>query len=155
MEIRKAQTTDVSELLHLRLENAAYHANEVAQCKLKESAVEFFKTHTEDCLAKENCTVFIAIENHKPIGYIIGFINQQHPIFDLGKEALIDDFYVQPAFQKNGIGKLLYTKLVNWFQENAMERINLNVYQNNSSGEHFWKKNGFETQFMRMSKKLK
>tara|TARA_B110000014_G_scaffold91459_1_gene62838 strand:+ start:252 stop:716 length:465 start_codon:yes stop_codon:yes gene_type:complete len=152
MRIRKAIEQDLDSLLKLRLENAKYHSESVVQKPLKIDFYDFFMKHTMECLADRDCQVFIAYDNSETVGYIIGFINKNHPIFDLGKEALIDDFYVKSSHRTKGYGSKLYDNMIEWFKSNSIERINLNVYLNNSSGNDFWEKENFTTQFYRKSK---
>jgi len=154
MEIRKANIIDIESLIELRLENAEYHAN-LLQYELKADYADFFKTHTENCFNNEDCNIIIALVGDKVIGYIIGFINQKHPIFDIGMEGLIDDFYISSSFQKKGYGNNLYDKLLIWFNHNNIEYINLNVYDKNLKGMKFWNKQNFKIQFNRMTKEIK
>jgi len=154
MEIRNATKLDIDSLLELRLANAIYHAETISKCTLGPNAFKFLKTHTLDCLSNTDCKFLIVTIDKKPVGYIIGFINQQHPIFDFGNEGLIDDFYITPSFQQNGYGEKVYMQLIKWFKEKNIKRINLNVYQNNTKGSSFWSKHNFNTQFNRMSKEL-
>lgn len=154
MEIKSAGNIDMESLLKLRFENAEYHSKIVSKSPLKSNALSFLRAHTVDCMNNEDCNIIIAVIDDVIVGYIIGFINQQHPIFDFGKESLIDDFYIKSNFQQKGYGKILYEKLIEWLNQNGMKKINLNVYQNNSKGNNFWEKQKFKVQFNRMSKEI-
>jgi len=155
MEIRKAIEQDLDVLVELRFENAKYHSEFVVCKPLKADTIDFLKNHTIECLTSQDCKVFIATDNSEIFGYIIGFINKNHPIFELGKEALIDDFYVVSKHRKKGYGNGLYNHLIDWFKSNDIERINLNVYLDNTFGNSFWEKEKFTTQFYRKSKRVK
>ncbi|WP_440881371.1 hypothetical protein [Tenacibaculum sp. C7A-26P2] len=97
---RKATDQDLDYLLKLRLENAKYRSESVVQKPLK---MDFFKNHTTECLTDRDCEVFITYDNSETVGYIVGFINKNHPIFDLVKDALIDDFYVKSSNRKKAM----------------------------------------------------
>ena len=154
MRFRIAQIKDLDRILELQLLNAKYHADMVSGGALKVHTRTFFENLTKKRIENPGTKVCLAIENDRIIGYAIGCLNEQHPIFDLGKEGLIDDLYVDVNFRRLGYANLLVKELMNWFCENEVEQVVLNVYASNIKGDAFWTKQGFGIQFKRMIKQL-
>src|SRR4051794_13655668 len=115
MKLKIAEKLDLENLIHLRFENANYHASLISESKLKPNVKEFLAEHTIKAFEDKNARLLLAIENGKIIGYTIGFVNQQHPLFDFGKQGLIDDIYIHSNYQRKGHGEDLITELFVWF----------------------------------------
>lgn len=154
MIIRSAITEDANRIVELRLLNAHYHVELVSGGKLKPTTESFFEVDTSKKLIDPLSKVILGIENNIVVAYAIGCIGQSHPIFDFGEQAIIDDVFVSPDFQRHGYGNRLIEELFQWFKQNNIERIDLNVYNSNSKGGYFWENHGFDVFFKRMSKQV-
>lgn len=155
MELRVAQKNDLEDIVELRFENAIYHSTIMGSANLKPEAKNFFRDHTQRVFEDDNAKILVVSKDKVLLGYVIGFINQQHPIFDFGKQGLIDDVYIQTQNQREGYGRMLVAELFQWFSEQQVKRVELNVYQTNAIGVQFWEKVGFESYFQRMFKEIK
>lgn len=154
MKIRSANKSDLDRVIALQLINAQYHADLVSNGKLKVDLPSFFEKHTRKVFEKEASKIFVGEQDGAIIAYAVACIDQQHPVFDLGMQGLIDDIYVSVAFQRLGYGALLLEAIMAWFREKEIERVDLNVYESNEKGAGFWQKHGFEVQFRRLGKQV-
>jgi ribosomal protein S18 acetylase RimI-like enzyme len=57
-----------------------------------------------------------------------------------GKMVYLEDFYVQPAFRKLGLGKLLFDTVVQYSQENKYKGLTWQVLEWNELAINFYKK---------------
>ena len=122
--------------------------------KLKASAESYFKEHTNKAIEDDKTKILVGEVNERIIAYVIGNVGQEHPILDFGNQALIDDLYVCIEFQRLGYANILIDTLIEWFCENEVKRIDLNVYDINPKGSAFWKEKQFENLFKRLTKKV-
>lgn len=154
MEIREVRNEDLDSLINLRLENAAFHASKVLNVKLKVDAKSFFVNQTKEMLEDESCMIFLSTVHDIIVGYIIGFKNKSHPIFEFSNQGLIDDIYVSGRYQRKDFGKLLLDKISAWFKQENVKYVTIHVYQDNLKGQSFWLKNGFQIQSNKMIKEI-
>lgn len=79
---------------------------------------------------------FVAEENGKIIGFIIGKISE-----DIGQIKLIA---VDPSYQEKGIGRKLVEHLLNYLKENRARRVLARSRTKNKAGINFLKNSGFK-----------
>ena len=154
VKVRNAVITDIDKIIELRLMNAQYHADLVLKTGLRSGILSFFTNHTYKIINDNNFKISVGVKNDCIVAYAIGCIGQEHPIFDYGKQGLIDDVFVIKELRALGYGQILVNELMEWFQDNKTERVDLNVYQLNSRAASFWEKQGFQVLFKRMTKKI-
>ncbi|MGB0840053.1 MAG: GNAT family N-acetyltransferase [Chitinophagales bacterium] len=156
MTIRLATKKDIDTITQMRLLNAQFHANLLGKNVLKPKAeIEvFFRNHTTKMVDTVNAKILMITEQEDVVGYVIGILTPDHPIFDFGKNALVDDVYIRPDFQGKGYGKALVNNLFDWFRTENVDQIQLNVYVTNDVARHFWQKMGFSIRTERMIQKL-
>lgn len=153
--IRTAEQSDLEELTNLRLKNATYHSNLSQIYKIKKNIKQTLKENTSSMIEGKQSTIFIALENNKIIGYTIGILKGEHPIFEFPKIGFIDDTYINLEYHNKGIGSALIAKLQFWFKENKIDRVDLKVFNLNQNGIKFWKKIGFNCNMLGMTKSIK
>jgi len=57
----------------------------------------------------------------------------------------VNDFYVDPAMRRKGVGRALATRLLDEAKAMRVERIDLEVTPTNAAAAAFWKSLGFRT----------
>lgn len=72
----------------------------------------------------------------------------------VGEHLEPDNVFIQPAYRKKGIGK----KLNHWLEQLAKKRgikvLELNCYVENSAGQEFWQKQGYQQIGLHYQKKI-
>ena len=86
-------------------------------------------------LAKNPNTCFIAVEDEKIIGTILGGND--------GKRGYIYHLAVDVNFRRRGIGKALVERTVEALKHEGINGIKIFVFRDNESGNIFWEKLGF------------
>lgn len=65
------------------------------------------------------------------------------PSAELGRVLVVQDFYVDPALRKKGIGRALAMRLLEEAKAMRIDRVDLEVFPKNEGAAAFWKKMGF------------
>ncbi|MEK6986661.1 MAG: GNAT family N-acetyltransferase [Candidatus Thermoplasmatota archaeon] len=68
------------------------------------------------------------------------------PSAELGRMLVVQDFFVDPATRRKGVGRALATKLLEEAKAMHVDRIDLEVLPSNAAAAAFWKSLGFRTQ---------
>ena len=80
-------------------------------------------------------TSFVAIENEKLIGIILGGHD--------GRRGYIYHLAVNENYRKNGIGSELVKNCLDAFKQEKISKVALLVFKYNEVGNSFWEKQGF------------
>ena len=85
----------------------------------------------------------VVLEKEKVIGYLIGKIEKPKPYAAPEKIGKVASAFVSEKYRRKGVGKKTVEKLLEWFKENKIKHIELNVDSRNKIGLGAWKKFGF------------
>ncbi len=114
---------------------------------------QLFKSVVDNWIGNKENFVFVAEENGKLIGHIVGSIqNKNDRVLD--KEGSIDEWFVEESFREQGVGMLLYHALLEVFKENDYNRLGLKVYSANKNTIEMYHRMGFLDLELTMVKKL-
>ena len=80
-------------------------------------------------------TSFVAIQNEKLIGIILGGHD--------GRRGYIYHLSVNENYRKNGIGSSLVKNCLEAFKQEKISKVALLVFKYNEAGNSFWEKQGF------------
>ncbi len=126
-------------------------------------------------LGGSNRQVFVAVSGECLAGFIdikiinypssIGFKSILKRILHPAKKGIllpikpirwgfIEDCYVVPSLRKQGIGSQLVVSATKWFQSKNVGRIELSLVAKNTEGEAFWRKAGYETFRLSLSRDI-
>ncbi|TMA00618.1 MAG: GNAT family N-acetyltransferase [Methanobacteriota archaeon] len=67
------------------------------------------------------------------------------PSAEEGRLLVLNDFFVDPAMRRKGVGRALATRLLEEAKAMRVERIDLEVTPTNAPAAAFWKSMGFRT----------
>lgn len=154
MEIRKATMDDFEQLFRLKLESKEderQHNNTLLPVnKVKENYGEYL----EKDLKSQYRAVFMAIEDNKPIGMIIGRIYRSLRVTGYERRGSIGNLYVSEKYRKRGVAKRLLMAITDWFKSREATALTLTVYKSNKSLIGMYKKFDFEKRSINMYKKI-
>ncbi len=143
--IRKANNTDFDQLSKLFHEfNFDFNisvTNGQAKELLKVEDEKFFtKSCTEWILSSLIC--FVAEQGNTLLGYISGNvkINEGETY---SPEGIIDTWFVTASQRGNGVGKLLYQALLEYFSDQKCKVLTLEAYYQNSNTISTYERMGF------------
>ena len=127
------------------------------QIMLPEYREEIFKMDINKTYSQEG-KVYLAIENDLIVGLVMGIVEEKDDIDkltnDCAKTGSVIELIVKDNIRGNGIGKLLLTKIEEYFKTIDCKRINIEVFGPNKKGLNFYEKNGYIPRDIIVSKRL-
>lgn len=103
-----------------------------------------------------NGKCYLAIENNKVVGLIMGTIPQYDEYdyldYECPKRGEITELIVTSNIRSKGIGKILINHMENYFKSQKCEYIIVDVFEYNEIGKSFYNKEGYHS---RMETKIK
>lgn len=115
----------------------------------------FEKTMNE--VNKYEGKIFLAIENEKVIGLIVGLINNEEEStydFKAPKRGRVTELVVSKKCRSNGIGKQLLDKMEKHFKEVGCKGVLIDVFAYNENAQKFYYKNGYFNRNIEVMKKI-
>ena len=102
---------------------------------------------------------YLAIENDKAIGLIMGIIikfdEYDYLDYKCPKEGEITELIVTSKTRNNGVGQLLMEKMEEYFKSVGCEYILVDVFAYNKNGINFYDKQGYHPRMHTGIKKIK
>ena len=141
--IRRATEEDLGTITELWWKSAQYHTSIDSRFEYASDTRSHTEKYHAGLLEKDNVRIFVA-EGEEIVGHIVAYIIQSPPIRAYPQSGLIDGFFVDYPFQRQGIGTLLWLEATKWFREHNISKVHLTVAVKNSTAIAFWKHVGFE-----------
>jgi ribosomal protein S18 acetylase RimI-like enzyme len=117
---------------------------------------EFYKKWMKDRKAEiwdEKGEIFVAEIEGKIVGYVYGLVKDiNEPEYIPEKTGNIEELYVMPQYQKEGIATALIEKITQDFKINHCHTITLIVLQDNTHAVDYYHKRNFRTVTQEMIK---
>ena len=153
--IRRAQQSDLDQLVTLWQELAELHADLMPEFALVPSGDKSVRAHLAELLRDDNERVFVAEENGALIGFINGAVRENPPVFAERYIGYIADAIVTVRSRRRGVGEQLVSTINAWFRERGIRIIHLTAATGNPIAQAFWRKMGFADYMTRMRNELR
>jgi len=157
MQIRKAIYSDKQELIRLikAFETAdEFLSEEQHKIRAYKDIDGMAEETAEEYLSNPAWTVFVAEENGKLIGCVCGEIREKkYRLYN--KEGYITGWYVEDAYKGRGIGKQLFTELVEALKEAGCTHLALDTHIENKKAVAIYEHLGFTKRLYNFYKPLK
>ena len=150
--IRRAQQSDLEQLLALWQELAELHADLLPEFALAPAQEQSVRAHLAELLRDDNERIFVAEENGALIGYINGAVRENPPVFTERHIGYIADAIVTARSRRRGVGEQLVQTMDAWFRERGVRIIHLGAATGNPIAQQFWRKMGFAEYMTQMRK---
>jgi len=139
--IRKATEKDIPAVVELWEEHQEYHVECDAYFERSKDAKSGFREYLEGNL--EGLGLFVAEVNERKVGFVLGEVDRRPPCFAKREYGMIDDLGVTEEWRGRGIGHRLVERMMVWFEEQGIDRIEARVLVTNPLASTFWEKMGF------------
>ena len=107
---------------------------------------------------ENNGKCYLAIENTKVIGLIMGYVRKYDEYdyldYKCPKCGEISELIVSKTARSKGIGQKLMQKIEKYFKSIGCEYINVDVFAYNKNAINFYEKNGYHTRGLINIKKI-
>lgn len=118
---------------------------------------DYFEMDLE-LINKQDGKIFLAIENDKIIGLVLGAVNLNDEIDkltnDCAKTGNVLELIVKNSSRGHGIGKLLLNEIETYFKNINCKKINIEVFGPNKSALNFYLTNNYTIRDYIVSKKI-
>ena len=109
-------------------------------------------------IKEKNGKCYLAIENDKAIGLIMGIIKKfdeyDYLDYKCPKEGEITELIVTSKIRSNGVGQLLMNKMEEYFKSVGCKYILVDVFAFNKNGINFYNKQGYHPRMYTDIKKI-
>jgi GNAT superfamily N-acetyltransferase len=105
-------------------------------------------------LSRPESFAFLAEDEEKPVGFVIGFYEESHFMWETGRVGHVDSFYVLPETRGQGVGRLLMEAAYAAMREAGASTVALEMVAGNEVARKFYEKEGFTTTFVQMHRSL-
>lgn len=117
---------------------AAYHASEGVKPR-----PERISWAVEQILRNRvGGVLLVAREKRAVVGVALAVYS---PSAELGRLLVVNDFFVDPAMRRKGVGRALAQRLLEDAKAMRVERVDLEITPTNAIAAAFWKSMGFRT----------
>lgn len=154
MVIYKADKKDIIDLCDMWFELQTYHKDLAAYVKEVSGWRAVKEKELMLVLGCNNTVILIAREGNNALGYIKGCIREKSPVYENTKTGMIEELFVKEEARKAGIGRNLVHHLKLWFLNNGISEVIIHVSYDNLLARSFWNSMGFETNSIRMIKRI-
>ena len=155
MLIRRAQTTDIPEMLRLLVQVCNVHAA-IRPDIFKLNGNKYTASELESILADESRPIWCALEGDRFLGYC--FCQWQEyrdsTVSTDRRELYIDDLCVEEAARGKGVATALYRHVCAEAKAQGCDIITLNVWCGNDSAMGFYEKMGMKARKITMEMPL-
>lgn len=107
---------------------------------------------------KNNGKCYLAIEEEKTIGLIMGYVRSYDKYdyldYKCPKSGEVSELVVSKSARGKGIGKKLMDKMENYFKSIGCEYIFIDVFAYNKNAIEFYNKHGYHTRMLVDVKKI-
>ena len=106
-----------------------------------------------EMLSISTATLSVAEDGKRLIGYIYGRI-ENRPKMVLDRCGIIEDWFVEEKYRGQGIGEMLWDKLIRWFKSKKCNCLETDAYPTNKLAVNIYHELGFIDKKIVLMKKL-
>lgn len=150
MEIKQATMDDFDELFKLKLESREEARQFNEKLVATNEVADRYESYLKKDLSNEWRAVFIAVEDGKIVGMVLGKIFRSMYIQGHERLGYISNLYVKKGFRKKGLGKKLTQAVIDWFKSKEAVALTLEVYEKNKAALNLYHKLGFKNHSVKM-----
>jgi len=141
--IRPATQRDAEAIGDLWVELMNYHATLDPRFSVPRHGRVNYIRQVQKALRDESFQVLVAVNGQRVvIGFVMGYIGQNPPIFASSRFGFIADLCVTQVHRRQGIGERLVQEICRWFRLRGLNSVQMNVAHHNPQSQSFWRKLG-------------
>jgi ribosomal protein S18 acetylase RimI-like enzyme len=151
MIIRPAQLTDIPNLLPMIAKICAAHENwDSAKYGFLPNPAQRYESWLNRLIPNSRDLCLIAEVDQQQIGFLIGTIEQEVPIYHLQEYAFIHDLWIEPEYRRGGIAKQLVQQAIAHFRQLGIAQIRLDTVRVNEAARQLFADCGFRISTIEM-----
>ena len=142
LTIRRAAPEDLPRITELWKEMMDYHLSLDPRFDMAIDSEEAYLDYLFSVLDNYDYALFVAVKEKEIIGYTIGMILANPPVFALERYGFIAEMAVTASEQRSGMGRQMWDHVRRWFKRRGIDVVQLNVSPRNERGYTFWQESG-------------
>ena len=152
MEVRKAQTSDLDDLIELNLEVHAIHLQERPE-EFKELSAQDIRSSLSYVLSQKSAEILVCCSEEQVVGYVlVRVVNRpENPVQKPRTFLYIDQIDVKKEYRRQGVGKLILDAAREFAIQQGLDLVTLDVWKFNVNAVSFFRSQGFEPWIERMA----
>ncbi|MDR5693728.1 MAG: GNAT family N-acetyltransferase [Armatimonadota bacterium] len=150
IEIRRATSFDIPQIVPLWKELAAYHATLDPAFAISPEGGEAYVEYLHTLMRNREALVVVALDQRELVGYAVGRVSTLPRTFLVRRRGYIHDVFVRESYRLRGVGRQLIGELLQWFRGQGITLVELTVAIQNAQALAFWEKLGFTTYMVHM-----
>lgn len=146
--VRKAKIKDISIIAESAVELLKYHARFDSYFAPVKNAKDIYTQYFKRCIYNSKKQLLVAECDGKFAGYALIEITSRPPVLKIKNMGVVNDIFVVEEFRKKGIGKELFTGMLDWIKNKkanyeSLDYIELSVNIKDAVSQKAWAKYGF------------
>jgi ribosomal protein S18 acetylase RimI-like enzyme len=156
MTIRPALPDDVPAVLDMVQKEAAFHESLApAKYPYRPGVTEMYRGWLTQRAGDARSAFFVAdaagrAEAPRPVGFIVGTVEREIPIYRLSEFGFVHDLWVDPDYRHEGVGRQLVMHAIERFAQIGVRQVRLDVVHNNPAARALFEQCGFKPSTMEM-----
>ena len=134
----------MAELLALWRELVQSEAAIDSRAGVQPQGGEAFRRNLPLWMERDDAQVLVAEANGRVLGYAIGLIQENVPVFSLARYGQLSDIYVAKPWRGRGVAMDLYGTVENWFRTQGVSVVQANVLHGDAASQRVLRGLGFE-----------
>ena len=134
---------DVERIAELRVALLREHKSNAIYSRLRRDALHRAVELTQEQLASDREQMFVAAKGERVVGVIRCIEQRGHRLLRPPRFALISTVYVEPAFRRQGVLRLLMEAAIGWSRERGLTEMRLQNAIDNPLALAAWDALGF------------
>lgn len=143
VSVQRAQFEDIPCVVRLWRMMLDFHLERDERFRLVEDAQRLLESHLEQSLLRDDHLVAVAMFDSEVVGYVHAAVLENLEVFAVRRYGLVADLMVKPEIRRRGVGLALWGFAQEWFRQQAISCIQLNVSELNPEAQEFWRACGF------------
>jgi ribosomal protein S18 acetylase RimI-like enzyme len=160
-EVRRARLDEVNSIVSLwnglmRDQNhfTVPDGSEKVNPDLRADCEEVFKSFARRTIHSKNGIVLLSLLGDEPVGYLIGYIQDFIPVYEMKKIAYLSDLYVSDNHRGNGLATRMSRDFETWALGKGVDHSTLQVIHNNDRARKLYSRLGYKETLISMRKSL-
>lgn len=141
--IRPGAADDLSQVTEMWRELACYHIEQDGRLPgIAPDGGKIWRRRLGKLLEDSTFRLYVAEVEEHLIGFVTGFLQYAPEVFKPQKAGKIADLYVARAWRRQRVAQRLVAVITEWFKEEKVSHIEMNVVSRNRAAISFWRSMG-------------
>lgn len=147
--VRLATAAEVRGLEPLWQDLYAHQAEHGMLLRLPDGAFDIWLKSIEPLLGRF-AAVVVAVVDERIVGFVAGRTRMLPPYFGVGHVGAISEVFVSPEARRLGVGRVMLARMIDWYIEQGIRRIELQVVAGNPDAVTFYERLGWTRELVQM-----